>query len=64
MPIKFEEQFKHRDERNLKKTGLPPQEQRQKPSIYAGFLHFRGFRFTLPVGDTVTIATPAMARRR
>jgi hypothetical protein len=35
---------------------------RQKPSIHAGFLHFREFRFTLPVGDRVTIAETGVAQ--
>lgn len=56
MPIKFEWQFKHRDERFLNTAAMKAPFRDQKPSIHAGFLHFRGFRFTLPVGDAVTIA--------
>jgi hypothetical protein len=59
MPIKFEWQFKHRDERFLNAPALKALIRSQKPSIHAGFLHFRGFRFTLPVGDRVTIANRA-----
>jgi hypothetical protein len=57
MPIKFEWQFKYRDERFLNADARHLPARAQKPSIHAGFRHFRGFRFTLPVGDRVTIAT-------
>jgi hypothetical protein len=56
MPLKFEWQFKHRDERFLNARPARARKHTRKPSIHAGFLHFRGFRFTLPVGDRVTIA--------
>jgi len=56
MPIKFEWQFKHRDERFLNAAAGRTLIGGGKPSIHAGFLHFCGFRFTLPVGDRVTIA--------
>ena len=59
MPVKFEWQFKHRDERFLNAARRDARRRGQKPSIHAGFLHFHGFRFTLPVGDRVTIANGA-----
>jgi hypothetical protein len=43
MPIKFEEQFKHRDERNLKKTALGTGECSQKLAIYRVFRNLAGF---------------------
>jgi hypothetical protein len=64
MPVKFEWQFKHRDERFLNADRRHARMRGRKPSIHAGFLHFCGFRFTLPVGDRVTIAKTGSAAGR
>ena len=61
MPVKFEWQFKYRDERFLNADAPRAPICMQKASIHAGFLGFCGFRFTLPVGDRVTIATTRAA---
>jgi hypothetical protein len=63
MEVKFEEQFKHRDESNVNALCAGIGTDSKKALIRRGFAWFHTIRFTVTLGKPVTIATAGIGPR-